>query len=116
MGNGMNRLFHIAIVLLVGLGLFLGPVATDASIVAASPLEHSDGHHKADCDDMHAAHDAAHGDHASHCCIAGTAGIALPPNAVVYAFSLASSSRVSAHDDIEAAGPLYGIFRPPRNA
>ena len=112
----MNRLFHIAIVLLVGLGLFLGPVATNASIVAASPFEHSDGHHKADCDDMHAAHDAAHGDHASHCCIAGTAGIALPTNTIVYAFSLASSSRVSAHDDIEAAGPLYGIFRPPRNA
>ena len=112
----MIRLLHIVIVLLVGLGLILGSAAGDVSIVAASPVEHSDGHHEDDCHDVHAAHEAAHGDHANHCCIAGTAGIALPPNAAVYAFCLASSSRVSAHDDIEAAGPLYGIFRPPRNA
>lgn len=112
----MIRLLHIVIVLMVGLGLILGSAATDVSIVTASPMEHSDGHHEADCDDAHAAHRAAHGDHANHCCIAGTAGIALPPNADVYSYSLASSSRVSAHDDTEAAGPLYEIFRPPRNA
>ncbi len=116
MGYGMNRLLHIAIVLLVGLGLILGSAATDVSIVAANAMEHSDSHHESDCDDVHAAHEAAHGDHANHCCIAGTAGIALPPNAIAYTFSVASSGRVSAHDDTEAVGPLYGIFRPPRNA
>ena len=112
----MNRLLHIAIVLVVGLGLILGPAATDVAAEPVNPAGHSQGHHGDNCDDMHTADEAAHGDHANHCCIAGTTGIALPPNATIFAFSLASSSRVSAHDDMEAAGPLFGIFRPPRNA
>ena len=112
----MSRWIRIAFVLLVGLGLSLEAVAMDISIASADPVGHSHAGPEANCDDMHEAHGAAHGDHENHCCIAGAGSAAIFANAASYVFTFASVAEVCMHNDTGPAGPLYGIFRPPRDA
>lgn len=112
----MNRWIRIALVLMVGLGIVLGSAAPHVSVAVASPAEQSHGGLGADCDELHALDDTAHSDHENHCCIAGTAGAFIEPSAVADVFSLDSADSFTVRADSSAAGPLYGIFRPPRDA
>jgi len=120
----MNRWIRIVFVLLVGLGLALGSAAPDISVAAedpsehshGGPAEHSHGGPEADCDDIHAARGATHGDHENHCCIAGAGGAAIFAGAANVAFAVPSAAKFRVGNDADAAGPLYGIFRPPRDA
>jgi len=112
----MNRWIRIVFVLLVGLGLALGSAAPDISVAAEYPSEHSHGGPEADCDDIHAAHGATHVDHENHCCIAGAGGAAIFADAANVVFAVTSAARIRVRNDMDAAGPLFGIFRPPRGA
>lgn len=112
----MNRWIRIVFVLLVGLGLALGSAAPDISLAAEHPSEHSHSGPEADCDDIHAARGATHGDHENHCCIAGAGGAAIFAGAANVAFAVPSAAKFRVGNDADAAGPLYGIFRPPRDA
>jgi len=112
----MNRWIRIVCVLLVGLGLALGSATPNISLAAEHPAEHSHGGSEADCDDIHAAHDAAHGDHENHCCIAGTGGAAIFAGAANAVFAVTSAANIRVRNDVDASSPLFGIFRPPRDA
>lgn len=111
MGAELKRWIHIAFVLMVGIGLVLGPVTFDVSAAAGSPIgQHHDGA-EADCADKHASHSSHH----NHCCITGAVGAAIAPSVIIHVFPRAVADSIYGHDEADIAGPPYGIFKPPRD-
>jgi hypothetical protein len=111
-GAEVKRWIRISFVLLVGLGLVLGPGTFDVLAAAESPMgQYHDGA-EADCADIH----ASHGGHHNHCCIASAVGAAIAPGAIVNFFPRAAADSIFGRDEAGIAGPPYGIFKPPRDA
>lgn len=110
----MTRWLHIAVLAMVCLGFALTPASADAVIGGGHPASH--GHTDGDCNDLHADHGAGESDHAIHCCLAGATGAFIQPATVAVSLPLESGRHFQMPDSPIVAGPLYGIFRPPRNA
>jgi len=111
----MNCWLRFAVVLFISLGLAVGPIYSGVAIAAGDAPAHGHASSKDNCEDFHAAHAAAMGHGANHCCAAAAIGAFIGPAVDVAILRLLTASPIFVADNSSAASPHYGIFRPPRD-